>query len=324
MRSPLSGPIATLLMFVPLVAIPVFAVFGMPQFSTQSPAAQAEDLKFAPDKDRPSPKTLPPEGDLGAGVQVTESASPPQTTEATLGAARNDSDPFAEFVRPSQGDAAHSAEGDAPRAKSNAGNRSFSPARRPQRWPSDEQSNPPQSPPVTLSEAATDDGRTTRPDGDPASAPTNVNSQEQKRSKSGIRPTAVFDANRQRPDADRGATDAVKGASDEAQSWKAAVARLNALGIRDYQMQPGEREGEFHFSCLFVSRSNPRVVRRFEAEAAEPLEAVEQVLAQVDQWRGRRADSGGRTSTQKSPSNVAALAPAEETVPVSALDVSDR
>ena len=80
MRSPLSGPIATLLMFVPLVAIPLFAVFGMPQFSTLAPAAHAEDLRFAPDKDKPSPKASQ-ESDLIGGVQVTESGTAPPPTE---------------------------------------------------------------------------------------------------------------------------------------------------------------------------------------------------------------------------------------------------
>ena len=107
-------------------------------------------------------------------------------------------------------------------------------------------------------------------------------------------------------------------------SWKAAVARLNALGIRDYQLQPGEREGEFHFSCRFVSRTNPRVMQRFEAEAGEPLEAVEQVLQQIDEWKERRRGAGVRTSSRESQPNVTALAQPDATVPVSAIDVSNR
>ena len=99
MRSPLSGPIATLLMFVPLVAIPLLAVFGMPQFSTLSPAAQVEDLKFAPDKDKSSPKALLQESDLIGGVQVTESGAAPQPTDQSTGQSTEATAPRTEAIR---------------------------------------------------------------------------------------------------------------------------------------------------------------------------------------------------------------------------------
>jgi hypothetical protein len=57
-------------------------------------------------------------------------------------------------------------------------------------------------------------------------------------------------------------------------------------------LQPGDRDGEFNFSCRFASRSNPRVIHRFEAEAADPLDAVNQVLRQVDDWRARHVERG--------------------------------
>ncbi len=47
MRSPLSGSIATCLIFVPLVAVPLLAVVGMPQLSANSPTGASDDLKFA-------------------------------------------------------------------------------------------------------------------------------------------------------------------------------------------------------------------------------------------------------------------------------------
>src|SRR6202034_258681 len=76
-------------------------------------------------------------------------------------------------------------------------------------------------------------------------------------------------------------------ASDPSVSWKDAVARLNALGIHDFKLLPGDREGEFLFTCRMVSRSNPRVTHLFEAESNEPLSAVEKVLRQIDGWRER-------------------------------------
>ena len=204
-------------------------------------------------------------------------------------------------------------------------------ARRPQRWPIDEGNSLPQKSLLAFGEARSDDGGTTM-SGAPAAreqAATDVadaNAGEHTKSKAGTRMTAGFDSNRERPDADRGAdvSGAAGGPSSEARSWKAAVARLNALGIREYQLQPGEHPGEFHFSCRFVSRTNPRVMQRFEAEAAEPLDAVEQVLEQVDDWRGRRAGAGVRASSRESQPKVTALTPPDETVPVSTNDVFNR
>jgi hypothetical protein len=316
MRSPLSGPIATLLMFVPLVAIPLFAVFGMPQFSTLAPAAHAEDLKFAPDKDNPSPKASQ-ESDLIGGVQVTESGTAPPPTEGTVPRVHNDADPFAEFVRPPEGDSHH--------VETAAGNHTDSPPRRPQHWPIDGEKSPQQKPVVALGETGSDDGKTARAETDPATPdPANTAAEEHSRSKAGTKLTSGFDTNRQHADADRGLPDAARNPSDEARSWKAAVARLNALGIRDYQWQPGERAGEFHFSCRFVSRTNPRIMQRFEAEAHEPLEALEQVLEQIDEWKGRQRGAGVRTSSREPQSKVTALTPPDETVPVSALDAINR
>lgn len=69
-------------------------------------------------------------------------------------------------------------------------------------------------------------------------------------------------------------------------TWQAAVGRLRALGIDEYHLSPG-RGDEFHFSCAYSPRHNPRVVHRFEAEAGEPLAAVEKVLTQIDAWASR-------------------------------------
>ncbi len=53
MRSPLGGSIATCLIFVPLVAVPLLAVLGMPQLATSKAAATGDDLKFAADEANP-------------------------------------------------------------------------------------------------------------------------------------------------------------------------------------------------------------------------------------------------------------------------------
>ena len=66
--------------------------------------------------------------------------------------------------------------------------------------------------------------------------------------------------------------------------------------------QGHEREGDFNFSCRFASRTNPRVIHRFEAEASDPLEAVNQVLRQLDDWRARHLDrnQGAHTASAES------------------------
>ena len=73
-----------------------------------------------------------------------------------------------------------------------------------------------------------------------------------------------------------------------------------AFGLSHHVVLDGERhfrsflvllqridEQNFVFTCTMASPDNPRVVRRFEADADNPLEAVQQVLEQIDEWRGR-------------------------------------
>jgi hypothetical protein len=107
-------------------------------------------------------------------------------------------------------------------------------------------------------------------------------------------------------------------------SWKDAVARLNALGIRDYQLLPGDREGEFLFSCRIVSRSNPRVTHLFEAEANEPLAAVQKVLRQIDDWRDRHRSGSARRTTSRDGEPHATRNDRDEDRAVSALDLNAR
>jgi hypothetical protein len=329
MRNPLSGPVATLLMFVPLLAIPLFAVFGTPQMSsTGSPAAQVEDLKFAVDKDKPQTGNSLPEADLVSAVQISDgsagapnaagqNAAQPAAPAPSGSVAKNEPDPFADFVRP--------VNGDKPRSDAPAENATASGEQRPQRWPADD-ANRAQQPPKTAlaaNEPVADDGRGARPDRDPAPTSPNAGNPiagnppgepaaERTRSKSATKLTAGFDADR-RTDPSR-----------DALGIRAAIARLNALGITDYQWQPGDRDGEFLFRCRLVSRHNPRMMQRFEAEAGEPLQALEKVLAQIDEWRARRAGRDVRTSVGDAPANATVMAPRNETLPAAALDVSNR
>ena len=68
-------------------------------------------------------------------------------------------------------------------------------------------------------------------------------------------------------------------------TWQSAVVALNELGIRQYHLEPGSRANHFLFSCSYTPADNPRVTHRFEAEARQPLDAVDKVIQQVRQWR---------------------------------------
>ena len=74
---------------------------------------------------------------------------------------------------------------------------------------------------------------------------------------------------------------------DEQAGWQDAAQRLKKLGIRKYRLESRIDEQNFVFSCSLASPDNPRVIRRFEADADNPLEAVQHVLEQIDEWRSR-------------------------------------
>lgn len=67
-------------------------------------------------------------------------------------------------------------------------------------------------------------------------------------------------------------------------TWQQASARLEELGIHHFDLVRGSRPGEFRFMCLVTSADDPRISRRFEAEAGDPLLAVERVLLQIENW----------------------------------------
>ena len=70
-------------------------------------------------------------------------------------------------------------------------------------------------------------------------------------------------------------------------TWRQAVRRLNVLGIHRFRLEPGHDDADFHFACEFSPDNDSRITRRFEAESTEPLQAVELVLRQIDEWNGQ-------------------------------------
>ncbi|MGE5191265.1 MAG: hypothetical protein ACM3U2_02105 [Deltaproteobacteria bacterium] len=77
------------------------------------------------------------------------------------------------------------------------------------------------------------------------------------------------------------------GMMSEQSGWQAAARRLKELGIRKYRLESQIENQTFTFMCTFTSQDNARIVRKFEAEADTPLEAVQQALEQIDDWRAR-------------------------------------
>jgi hypothetical protein len=312
MRSPLSGSLATCLIFVPLVAVPLLAILGMPQLSTNAPASVGDDLKFAADETAQAAGNA----DLLAPVRISDSKTDAAVSLGEVRTASAESDPFAEFGR----------DADSARARKTSGVRSPSSQRR-QRWPNEGNGLPQKALLSTdrlnddhAAGAPTDGSSTDRSfeghadPGDPASPKTSGARRDLPEAQAVVALDTESVATASSPDgnAANGAT-ADLSSSNRSLTWKRAVGRLNSLGIRDYQLQAGEREGEFNFSCRLISRTNPRVIHRFEAEAADPLDAVNQVLRQIDEWKSRRGESRDpiRTSSSDAKGNSRVAGSAE-------------
>ncbi|WP_010584370.1 hypothetical protein [Schlesneria paludicola] len=76
--------------------------------------------------------------------------------------------------------------------------------------------------------------------------------------------------------------------ASEPLTWQSAVEKLNEFEIRSFRLEPGHQLGHFVFICSYTPPDTPRVSHRFEADADEPLKAVEKVLEQIVEWQKRR------------------------------------
>jgi hypothetical protein len=77
-------------------------------------------------------------------------------------------------------------------------------------------------------------------------------------------------------------------ATESGLSWREATRRLKEIGITEYRLDNHPSTDQFLFVCHFSPGGDARIVQRFEADGDEPLEAVEDVLAQVDHWLQHR------------------------------------
>jgi hypothetical protein len=72
----------------------------------------------------------------------------------------------------------------------------------------------------------------------------------------------------------------------DSQRMPVLLARLEQLGAVEPQLAAWGSSGNlYRFSCRAAIADSPRFARHFEAVAAQPLVAVEQVVSKVETWR---------------------------------------
>lgn len=95
-----------------------------------------------------------------------------------------------------------------------------------------------------------------------------------------------------RDDAPTASDASLPAASGRELTWQTAARRFQELGITSYHLEPGAEATSFLFVCSFFPAANSNVEMRFESEAAEPLDAVNDVLAQIERWQQQQQAGG--------------------------------
>jgi hypothetical protein len=308
MHGSASGPLGVLLLIAPLAAIPVFAIVGVPQFAPLS-ASPSDDEEFADLGD----STL---GDSTGTLESRPAGSPAR--------GRSADDLFAPFPesspRPDPADAPRARGRQLPgpstaRGRLQSSRTSLPDADALDHWevrPGTLEAVPPRGS-EQLSSARTLPGTRAEP-GDELRIPADD-------LEDGGVSADDFRSDLLKPDPDRPRTnspsaggiprtspgqrmeapqngaealgnpsqipESLADSMSEQSGWQAAARRLKELGIRKYRLESQIEEQTFTFWCTFASPDNSRIVRRFEDDADTPLEAVQKVLSQIDEWRTR-------------------------------------
>lgn len=66
--------------------------------------------------------------------------------------------------------------------------------------------------------------------------------------------------------------------------WMTANRRLSEMGIDRFHLERAATSDAFLFVAVVTPADTPNVTHRFEAEHREPLQAVDNVLNQIDHW----------------------------------------
>ena len=266
MRSRMHGTFATLLLMVPVLSIPALAIFGIPQFAPVV-ASPLEEVESNPDRERRIGQSARGGDDLlGEMEDAPRFGSNLAEHDHPSSSRMGESVPLTRPANPSQ-----SLDEGEPRS----------------RWQNDDGSGP---------RRFSDDHAGVPQRGQPMDHP------PKDWQDSGTELLSPFEAGGSLPrnrqgDGSGGLTnqrDATRpGEPEHSESspeltWQAAIRQLNDLEIRNYRLQPGLGEKQVLFICSYTPSHTPSISYRFEAEADDPLKAVEKVLAQVTEWRQRR------------------------------------
>jgi hypothetical protein len=247
MRSTAQSSFAAMLLLIPILAVPMLAIFGVPDFApvVESPLGTAEAKGRLPAENAPpfvqpvaaqAAEFAPPPGSPGAVAAGPESFPGEQQQSSRLQAIR-------------RGGLPHQPTESAPIVPVSA-------------------ATPSADSPFRAAEEAEPVPFAAQPGVIPPSQ---------------LPPRVMPPANTQ-----SGFTTPAVASSTAPLTWRGAVQRLNQLEIRNFRLEPGRTSDQFVFICSYTPRDNPRVSYRFEAEADEPLKAVERVLLQIDNWLASR------------------------------------
>lgn len=254
MRSRSGRTFVTLLMFIPLISIPLMAVFGIPEFSLVN---RDDPLGFSTNGD-----TLT-NSNLGQPLQLTDEipedkpSQPFAKRETTPVSNLQGVDPFQiEEKKPAHaGMKGWAVEGQHFTSVANANFKRTGFQR--------ERSRTRDSNPQSLND---------------------LDSIIDTRTKTGTDKSANQAA--PFPHSDTGNRIRIPNSTDHRTRWQSAIGKLRKIGIEDYTLKPGSSPKLFHFSCTYTPTSNvkPRITHRFEAESEDPLQAVVDVIEQIEEW----------------------------------------
>jgi hypothetical protein len=263
------GFFATLLMIVPMTAVPVMAVFGIPQFvpaARSSPSATTTAHRLAFIESRVGQSDAPVARQVAVPTRgFVDIFQPPGSDRLTSSAGR--SSPFssatgwagsAQLVTRRQ-------QRGATGQPSDSAQLAQSPSDHSQIFQTGYRTADVSSPQYSDTALSRDRNQPESP----VAINTDDDARYQRSTRTGHLPPVVNDVPR-RP------------------TWREAVQQLNDRGIRTFRLTPGMQPGTFQFSCLVSSVDDPRVSRWFDAEATEPLDAVARVLVKVEDWNRAR------------------------------------
>ncbi|HEY4259815.1 MAG TPA: hypothetical protein VGM98_06640, partial [Schlesneria sp.] len=262
MRSGIHGTFATLLLMVPVLSIPALAIFGIPQFApvVASPLDEGPDEhheKRVGKSERPDDDML---GDLGHAPDFGSEPNDARTGTGRMG----DSVPL-------------------PRGR-NSGNRETSfdarqrsqPGTTPRSSWQDEPRGDLHRPVDDLDGGMSRSNQTDPPKGQLKDlrfdAQPTLPEFKDARIQNTVMPKSQDPQNPrmfQRGRLPETSETRTPSRPEETFSWQDAVNRLNELEIRNFRLQPGNRENQYAFVCNYTPSDSPRVSYRFEAEADE-------------------------------------------------------